>query len=336
MINISYLNVPLFDEETLCKTRVSKSGIKLNKEEFNILKEEIKKDNLNKLSEKMFITAQPLYKNIEIKFNQLHRMVSSDYRQYSPFIFENNTKKSENWNNSKQNILILDVDDGMSIVDAKNLFKEYQYFICTTKSHQKEKKGKVCDRFRVILKAINIPVGDTYFEYMRQLELLFPFVDKQVNTKTGAFLGFANCEYWYNKGKDFDFEILKPTQKKQVPIKQQIKPLEQKENDLPIETIKTYLNQDMVAQIVESLGYSVDRNYKFKYRLDEKTPSASISNSDNPLIKDFGSDLSTDAFGFVEIVSQCTFKDAVRYVGNFVGVDILENNKDNEYFNNLF
>lgn len=28
-------------------------------------------------------------------------------------------------------------------------------------------------------------------------------------------------------------------------------------------------------------------------------------------------------------------KDAVRYVGNFVGVDILENNKDNDFLNNL-
>ena len=46
--------------------------------------------------------------------------------------------------------------------------------------------------------------GDVYFDYMRRLESLFPFIDKQVNTKTGAFLGSSNCEYWYNKGKLFD------------------------------------------------------------------------------------------------------------------------------------
>lgn len=302
MINISYLNVPL-------------------------------EDGFKKLSENMYLTAKNLYVNIDIPFNKLHRMVSSDYRQYSPFVFINRTKKSENWNNEKQNILILDVDDGMSIENAKNLFKEYEYFICTTKSHQKEKKGKVCDRFRVILKAINIPVADIYFDYMRQLELLFPFIDKQVNTKTGAFLGFANCQYWYNKGKDFDFEMLKPTTKKQIANKKQIKPLELKENDLPIETIKTYLNRDIVAQIVESLGYQVDRNYKFKYRINEKTPSASINNSENPLIKDFGSDLSTDVFGFVEVVNQCSFKDSVSYVGSFVGIDISINNDVVQIFN---
>jgi len=302
MINISYLNVPL-------------------------------EDGFKKLSENMFMTAKPLYKNKVIEFNKLHRMVSSDYRQYSSFAFENNTKKSENWNNEKQNILILDIDDGMSIIEAKNLFKEYEYFICTTKSHQQEKKGKVCDRYRVILRAINIPTGDMYFNYMRQLELLFPFIDKQVNTKTGAFLGFANCQYWYNKGKYFDFEMLKPTINKQVTNKKQIKPLELKENDLPIETIKTYLNRDVVAQIVESLGYEVDRNYKFKYRTDEKTPSASINNTDNPLIKDFGSDLSTDIIGFVEIVNQCSFKDAVSYVGSYVGIDMSINNDVVQIFN---
>lgn len=301
MINISYLNVPM---------------------------------NLDtKLNNAMYLTAKDLYVNIEIPFNKLHKIVSSDYRQYSPFIFNDGIKKSENWNNEKQEVLILDVDDGMSISEAKKLFQEYEYFICTTKSHQKDKKGKICDRFRVILKAINIPSGDVYFDYMRQLELLFPFIDKQVNTKTGAFLGFANCKYWYNKGKDFDFEVLKPATKKQVAIKQQIKPVERKENDLPIEDIKLHLNRDVVAQIVESLGYDVDRNYKFKYRQEEKTPSASINNSENPLIKDFGSDLSTDVIGFVEIVNQCSFKDAVSYIGSFIGIDISINNDVVQIFN---
>ena len=44
-----------------------------------------------------------------------------------------------------------------SIDKAKEIFKGFKYFICTTKSHQKEKKGLVCDRFRIILPIINFP-----------------------------------------------------------------------------------------------------------------------------------------------------------------------------------
>ena len=57
IINISYLNTPL---------------------EYDDLK----------LNENMWITAKPYYKNKNIKFEKLHRMVSSDYRQYSPFLFK--------------------------------------------------------------------------------------------------------------------------------------------------------------------------------------------------------------------------------------------------------
>lgn len=55
IINISYLNTPLESDDL-------------------------------KLNENMWITAKPYYKIKNIKFEQLHRMVSSDYRQYSPFL----------------------------------------------------------------------------------------------------------------------------------------------------------------------------------------------------------------------------------------------------------
>ena len=137
-----------------------------------------------KLKNAMYITAQPLYKNIKIAFDKLHQIVKSDYRQYTPFIFNNGKKISENWDNSSQDLLILDIDDGLSIAEAKNKFKRYAYLLCTTKSHQREKKGIICDRFRLILKAKNIPNGDEYFKRIRNLEKLYPFIDVQVNTKT--------------------------------------------------------------------------------------------------------------------------------------------------------
>lgn len=278
-----------------------------------------------KLKDNMHITALPLYQNRELEFNKLHRMFKSDYRQISPFKYLLGKKISDQWNNERQNLIILDVDEGLSISEAKEKFKMYQYFIYTTKSHQVEKKGKKCDRFRVVLVSDNIPRGEAYFEFTKELEKYFTFIDKQVNNKTGAFLGNFNCEYWYNDGKMFDCslfmkmaayrkqsEIKKPAPKQNIVIK----------SDLPLDEIKNRLNRETVADIISSLGYDVNRKFMFKYRQDERTASASIKDGTNPLIKDWGADLETDAIGFIQIVKQRSFKEAVDYAGSFVNVQV--------------
>lgn len=275
---------------------------------------------MTKLKDAMYLTAEPLYINKDIEFNQLHRMVASDYRQYSPFRFIGGVKQSDNWNNANQNLLILDIDDGLTISEAKEIFKEYRYLIATTKSHNRPKKGLTCDRYRVVLQSHNIPSGDAYFALMDFLKIKYPFIDEQVNTKTGAFLGHADCEYWYNEGKLYDCSsdmrdatrmmISRMKDKKPAPIP----------TDLPIDQIKQSLDQETVGQIVESCGFNVNRNFKFKYRQDERTPSASIRK--DGYIKDFGSDMAGDAISFVQETKQLNFKDSVAYVGGFVNVKI--------------
>jgi hypothetical protein len=293
MINISFLEVPLSDSM---------------------------KDN-TPLNDKMFLTAKPLYKSKTIPFENLHRIVKSDFRQYSPFEFKDGLKKSENWNNDNQNLLILDVDDGLTIQQAKEKFKNYQYFICTTKSHQVEKKGLKCDRFRVILYSEDIPKGDKYFEFTKALEEKYPFIDKQVNTKTGAFLGYSDCEYWYNNGKYFKCsELTKKIDKKEEikkafsPIQKQM-PKENFQNELPINEIKNRLTRETIADIVSSRGFEVNRKFMFKVR-DERTPSCSISK--DGVIVDFGGERYGDIFRFLEIESKMNFREAVEYVQSYV------------------
>ena len=288
---------------------------------------QMKKWEDSKLKDNMYLSAEPLYKNINIEFEKLIDIIKSDYRQYSPFTFKDGIKKSENWLNENQDLIILDVDDGLSIEEAKKQFKSCEYLLATTKSHQIDKKGLVCDRFRIVLPAKNIPVGDKYFDMMRVLEDRFTFIDKQVNTKTGAFLGNFNCEYFYNKGMIFDCNpILKMIEVKKeiVPQKTNFKaPISHNiniGNDLPIQDIKNRLTRELVADIVSASGYEVSRKFMFKYRHNEKTPSASIS--PDLLIKDFGSDLSTDVIGFVQEANNVDFKTAVSIVAGYVGITI--------------
>lgn len=275
-----------------------------------------------KLKDNQYITAEPLYKNIQTDFYDLHRIVSSDYRQYSPFNFIDNTKISKNWNNSSQDLIIFDVDNGLTVAEAKVMFSSYKYLICTTKSHMQDKKGVVCERFRVILKSDNIPKGDDYFTLTDFLEVKYPFIDKQVNTKTGAFLGSANCKYWYNEGKLLDCATLMNDalrlKQSQLANKNIIKA--EPRHDLPIDQIKQCLSRETVADIVQACGFEVNRQFKFKYREGERTPSASIRQ--DGYIKDFGSDMSGDIIAFVQETKQLSFKDATAFVGGFVNVAV--------------
>jgi hypothetical protein len=55
-------------------------------------------------------------------------------------------------NFGRANLFALDFDSGeLSLAQAKNIFSDCIHVIGTTKSHQKEKGGITCDRFRVIL-----------------------------------------------------------------------------------------------------------------------------------------------------------------------------------------
>lgn len=57
-------------------------------------------------------------------------------------------------------LMVLDIDDGMSLDEARFAFMQYRHIIALSKSHQKEKDGKpAVDRFRVVL-FLSQPITD--------------------------------------------------------------------------------------------------------------------------------------------------------------------------------
>ena len=50
-----------------------------------------------------------------------------------------------------QNMIAFDIDEGMTIEEMVAILEPYQYLLYTTRSHKKEKNGRVCDRFRVVI-----------------------------------------------------------------------------------------------------------------------------------------------------------------------------------------
>ena len=94
-------------------------------------------------------------------FDKLVNAINGDFR-YSAGTFRNEYISDENYM-QEQNLFIIDIDNDLTIEDAKALFSSITYLITTTKSHQKPKKTKingesvevVCDRFRIIIPTLS-------------------------------------------------------------------------------------------------------------------------------------------------------------------------------------
>jgi len=50
-----------------------------------------------------------------------------------------------------ENMIAFDIDDSLTLEEAKDRISQYQYIIYTTRNHRKEKNGLTCDRFRIIM-----------------------------------------------------------------------------------------------------------------------------------------------------------------------------------------
>jgi hypothetical protein len=70
---------------------------------------------------------------------------------YSPHVFSEGKRKQENWEETP-GCIIADRDDGKSIAEICELFKNYQFIIITSRNHLREKDGKpAVERFHLIL-----------------------------------------------------------------------------------------------------------------------------------------------------------------------------------------
>lgn len=127
------------------------------------------------------------YKSYKIPFEKVIDLVKSKFN-YSAGIFKEGKNKDgkivkgyrnkDNYLNYSD-MIILDIDEGKTIQEAKIIFEPFDYIIATTKSHQKEKNGVVCDRFRVLLPT-DTPITldkEQYSKMMEEVYKEYPFVD---------------------------------------------------------------------------------------------------------------------------------------------------------------
>lgn len=107
-------------------------------------------------------------------------------KSWAPGVFKNSTRNIQSLESI--GLLVLDVDSGATIEQAKELFQAYWHIIGTTKSHQIEKNGTTCDRFRVILRLDKSVTDDlTFKSTWDTAQKSFPFIDPACKDSSRMF-----------------------------------------------------------------------------------------------------------------------------------------------------
>lgn len=155
--------------------------------------------------------------------------------------------------------IILDIDDGMTIDEAKNTFSQYKYIIHTSTSHQISKGDKPpCDRFRIILpfepahdvQFVETEIADLVYDQLKQE---FSYADPAVFMPSAKFYPFLGnpdkFDLWVNSDGGW-FVVDKPEKPK---VKPSTKPVKiSKDTYLRHETIIT-MKDKKTTHNIESL-----------------------------------------------------------------------------------
>lgn len=133
---------------------------------------------------------------------------------WSPIIWRGGERKRDNFVSCQ--IAAIDVDEGTTIADAKEILRGCKNIILTTKSHQIEKSGKPpCDRFRILI-PFERTITDLH-EYEFNMDLLRRELGAD-KTKDGARF-FWPCKAFHSasNGEAFPIQVPPPVVKKVYP-----------------------------------------------------------------------------------------------------------------------
>jgi len=141
-----------------------------------------------------------------------------------------NKKKDKEYNRGREDAtfesasgLVIDIDENLSIKEAKYILekKEYNYVIITSRNHQKDamKKGKFSpaqDRYHIVL-FFNCDVTDPdeYSSAYSFITRLFPEVDESCKSRDRFLFGSpedAEYYFWF-EGQDIDVDRIEPVSK---------------------------------------------------------------------------------------------------------------------------
>lgn len=141
------------------------------------------------------------YLGERVPFEQLHQLTQAEGMHWANHHFKDGHRAEEKVR-AGFNMIVIDVDEGVSLETAHALMKDYKFLTYTTKRHTEE-----VNRFRLIL-PINYVLeldSEEYKEFMNNVMAWLPFkTDESANQRAKKWETFNGGTHYYN----FDGEIL--------------------------------------------------------------------------------------------------------------------------------
>ena len=188
--------------------------------------ETLEKTNLDELTVSYSDHFAYNYDNVEIPFCDLHTMMTSPGIHWANHHFQKGHRSEENAV-AGFNLVVIDVDGGISLDMVHDLMKEYMFMTYTTKRHSESE-----NRFRLVM-PINYVLNldsDEYKEFMNSLMSWLPFTtDESANQRAKKWESFDGA-YHYNKGNLLDALPFIPKTSKNEQFKKEHSKLDSMEN----------------------------------------------------------------------------------------------------------
>jgi hypothetical protein len=126
--------------------------------------------------------------------------------EYSATKFKNG--KRNNISAKGVSSIILDIDDGQTLEEGIETFKEFKSLIVTTKSHQVDKKGLIADRYRVILPLNQSIIDMEYYSKLMRCLTRFYKADIACSDPARYYSPNPKQEVYYSASEEY-FDINK-------------------------------------------------------------------------------------------------------------------------------
>lgn len=168
------------------------------------------------------------YLGERVPFEQLHTLTQAPGMHWANHQFKHGHRAEENVI-AGFNMVVIDVDEGITLEACHELMKEYKFLTYTTKRHNEE-----VNRFRLIL-PINYKLeldSDEYKEFMNNVMNWLPFkTDESANQRAKKWETFDGGEFFYNlEGEMLDALPFIPKTSKNEQYRQNFQKLESLDN----------------------------------------------------------------------------------------------------------
>lgn len=161
------------------------------------------------------------YKPALAPFGKLNRVFDKDGYQFCTHYFKDGHRNNENALDGF-NLLVIDIDEGNTLEEARTFLKEFKYWIYTTKRHTDAKH-----RFRIVMPLsheLKLNESD-YKQFMDNVLEFLPFnPDTSVNQRSRKWACYGNSEY-KAEGKLFPVMPFIPKTSKSDQLKAKLKEL---------------------------------------------------------------------------------------------------------------